>query len=197
VNCYVCGNYSYKSVRHDTCEPRYRRSRFHECARCGKPSRGLMHKRCRHPNAGGGCGYCGEPTSGSYCNTCQPIGLNALAVFADMPGVVQRRCTKCREWYPFAAIDGEEAGTHEAWAPRGRDTRSGKPRMETACRACIAARRRGDTVGSQQGARTPDPVRLRMVSLRSQGETFERIAVETGYSVRTVIRVITQERRAA
>lgn len=150
--CYTCGGYVYGTTRHRTCEPRYRRHRFGPCIVCGRISRGLRHVSCvvGLPEFAN-CLYCGEPVRTGrlqrnrhrhgYHRECVPTAVDALAMFADMPGIVQRRCSKCGEWMPFAAIDGETAGTFDAWQPKGK-SHGKSPYISPVCRACVAQGRR-------------------------------------------------------
>jgi len=143
TTCYVCGGYSARQIRHRDCEPRFRRHRFGTCDRCGGLSRGSRHRSCEvAPKDYRPCGYCGAATRGEWHNRCTPIAMGELAMFPDSPGVVQRRCSTCRDWFPFAAVDSEEAaGTLDSWTPHGR-SHGQRPVYSAMCRACMAQARR-------------------------------------------------------
>lgn len=114
--CYVCGGYA-RGVRHRACKPAYKRRRYLPCEACGKPARGSIHRRCRFPDAGRVCGYCQEPTSKpvAFHRQCWPSRVN-LATFRDFPGVLQRQCSKCAEWWPFLSHNGD-VDPSENWKP--------------------------------------------------------------------------------
>ena len=136
--CYVCQGYLFTGVRHRSCEPRYRRVRLQPCSACGGPARGERHRRCgTYPVGYRGCGYCGEVTRGQYHKRCSPLRAE-FNVFPDLPEVVQRRCIRCLEWFPFAG-PGVDAAVE--WSPHGQ---TGTKRLvfDANCRACLAAMRR-------------------------------------------------------
>jgi hypothetical protein len=151
--CYVCGGYLYRGARHVTCEPLYRRARFNACSVCGGLARGLRHKRCAIlPGDYSPCEYCGAATRGRYHKRCTPLGDEMFAMFPDMPEVVQRRCATCREWFPFAAVDGAVAETATAWSAHGLTASSRRPVFVARCRACMAQSRRDARVTAQLAA---------------------------------------------
>lgn len=139
--CYVCGKYVYGKSRHLTCDPRYRRTRLFSCEKCGRMARGVRHQRCEGftPAGYNPCAYCFGPTRGTYHKDCTPDTYE-YAVFRDTPGVVQRRCVTCREWFPFASVDGQTID-HLEFAPRGH-SKSGRQLYQGNCRACLAQMRR-------------------------------------------------------
>lgn len=140
--CAACGRYAYHGRRHLTCPPAWRSHRFQTCDRCGLPGRGSRHRKCGDMPHFRLCGYCSEPTRGRFHNRCAPIGLGYFATFPDMPAIVQRRCTDCLEWYPFASIDGAAlAGTTEAWSPHGVAQSGRTDYFQARCRACLATTR--------------------------------------------------------
>lgn len=143
--CVVCGEYVYRLKRHKTCAPAYRRAQLKPCAKCQRPMIGkrLTHAVCRNaPAEFQPCGYCGDASRGAFHNSCYPVGMGELAIFPDDPDTVQRRCSRCRDWFPFASVDGaEDANTSFAWSPHGR-SKSGRRLYDPVCRGCISAARR-------------------------------------------------------
>lgn len=138
--CYVCGEYVYGRPRHRGCEPAYRRIRIFACSVCGKAARGQRHRRCEGfvPAGYRRCEYCFGIGRAQYHNGCQPDHAE-YAVFADMPLVVQRRCSGCLEWFPFASVEGEIV--NDFFSPRGT-AHSGRPTFGNRCRACLSQTRR-------------------------------------------------------
>lgn len=120
----------------------YRRIRIYSCEVCGRAARGRRHRRCDdfRPVGYRSCAYCFDDlhSRGTYHNACQP-DRSEYAVFPDLPLIVQRRCTGCREWFPFASVAGEVV--NEDFPPRGV-ARSGRPVFGGRCRACLAQVRR-------------------------------------------------------
>jgi hypothetical protein len=139
--CYVCKQYVYGRPRHRECEPAYRRIRIFSCEVCGKMARGRRHRRCDGfiPKGYRACEYCFGPTrAGRFHNACQP-DKGEYAMFADLPEIIQRRCSACREWFPFASMTGEQV--NDAFSPHGR-AKSGRPTYVGQCRACLSEMRR-------------------------------------------------------
>lgn len=105
-----------------------------------------MHRRCRFPDARK-CDYCKEPVTHVKGGTGPTTGFHhkcrpsrpPLAIFADMPEIIQRRCTACGEWYPFAAIGPSVDDVADEYWKVGRDRR-GRDR-ENICRSCSTQRR--------------------------------------------------------
>lgn len=143
--CSACGGYVYRGSRHRTCPPKFKRQRIFACDLCGKMARGRRHRLCGGPAPKGynRCEYCGGVTRGNrFHKPCQPDAFE-YAVFADLPDLVQRRCTMCREWFPFASvIPTTETVALEAWAPKGLSHGTGRPVYDGRCRACRSQLRR-------------------------------------------------------
>jgi hypothetical protein len=180
-SCYVCRAYSYNGKRHPTCQPKYHRARLSECDRCGKLAVGKRHRACGD-NPKRPCVYCGEPTKGQrFHNRCTPVALGALAVFADDPYVVQRQCSDCGDWFPFASIEGQPAEPLLFWNRHGKAP-GGRPLFDGMCKACKAERRKG-----HNSPRVAPDVAAAIVAERTS-RTIPEIAVRHGVSTRTVIR---------
>ena len=191
--CYVCGGYIYGRARHADCPPKYRRQRIFSCERCGEMAAGRRHKKCGTVPAGWQkCGYCGDPTRGEFHNACVPDTYR-YAVFADMAEVVQRQCTGCSEWYPFAAIGDAVVNTSEWWSPRGKAA-SGRP-VYGKCRACIANTRRRRELTRNGVYHGPEPALsdadvARAAAMRAAGVRVVTIAAEFGVNRRTIYRAL-------
>lgn len=144
IGCYVCGQPS-RGKRHRSCRPEWARPRYRPCAACGEPARfdsnapvakgGTMHRRCRFPDDKR-CAYCFEPTAGAarFHQGCQPM-VDTLYVFPDLPGVLQRQCAKCDEFWPIGS---------EHWTPLRWRTAAGELRVrdDRTCRDCRVQRER-------------------------------------------------------
>jgi hypothetical protein len=178
--CYVCRGYSFTGQRHPDCTPKYRRARLSTCDRCGRLSVGKRHRACGD-NPRKPCRYCGELTKGTYHNRCQPVALGALALFPDDPFTVQRKCSDCGEWFPFASVDGNPASAETFWNRHGRAP-GGRPLFDGMCKGCKAERRRGH--GGQRVDTSTANAILRDRDLYGIAEAAER----NGVSVRTVYR---------
>lgn len=136
------------------------------------------------------CAYCGELTRGVYHKTCEPVH-SEFGVFPDLPDVVQRRCSGCDEWFPFAGPDVDPA---ENFSPHGR-SKSGRALYESRCRACFAEARRAREgrlafrdPGYRSGVEVESDIQEAIAAGTKAGLSVAQLALRLGITKRTVSR---------